>query len=193
MKYTSEIIQKVVTSEACLQALERISPIYADAENFLHLLNAIGTQLDVLVGHGSDIWNEITPQTSNKLIEYWEKEYGLVSDTTLTVRQRRDRVLAKIRSKPPMNKYKFEAIVSAAAGVNVSIDENIGKNTFKAYVYTKNESGLINGEIAVRNAINRAKPAHLIYTISYADILSSNMYVGGAVKAYKNITIRQGN
>lgn len=193
MKYTSETIQRIVKSESALKALERITPIYGEAENFLYLLQAIGAQIDLLLGYGRIVQEEAIPQTSSKMISYWEQSYGLVSDTSLSIAQRRDKLLAKIRSKPPMNKYKMEQLISATAGVKATINENTDKNTFTVYLYARDESELLTGESVLRDAIDRVKPAHTIYKIVYSQPILSNLYTGGIIRTYKNIEMKQVN
>lgn len=191
MRYTSDAIQRIVTSESALLALERISPIYGDAENFLHLLQAIGSQIDLLVGYGRELQNEAIPQTTNRLISYWEMAYGIAPDDKVSIEKRREKLMAKIRSKPPMNKYKMEALASAAAGVKATIRENVAKNTFAVDLYARDASELIMGEDAVRDVINRVKPAHIIYNIVYSQPLDTTLYVGGVVRTLKFANLQE--
>lgn len=190
MKYTSEIIQKVVTSEACLKALERISPIYANAENFLSILNAIFAEIDVLVDNGALLAKETMPQTSEALLNLWEIEYGINKDVTLSTDERRKRVLAKIRSRAAMNPYKLQEIIRSETGVAAFVTENTGKNQFTVRLVANNQSELRH-EIQIQNIIDKHKPAHLICELSFEMAVKDALYSGGVVRAVKRITIQQ--
>ena len=190
MKYTSEIIQKVVTSEGCLRAIERISPIYADAENFLYILNAIFEEVDVFVGYGKLLQKEAFPQTAEKLLDFWEQEYGISRDISLNTEERRERILAKIRARASMNPYKLKAIIEAETGVLTYIEENTGKNTFTVRLIANNQAELRHG-MQIENLINRYKPAHLICKIQFEMVVRDNLNFAGVVRTVKSITLNQ--
>lgn len=190
MKYTSEIIQKVVTSEACLKALERISPIYANAENFLSILNAIFTEVDVLVGYGSLLEKESMPQTADELLYLWEIEYGINRDISLNADERRARVLAKIRAKSSMTPYKLQEIIRSETGVVAYVTENTGKNKFDVRLVANNQSELRHG-IQIQSIIDRHKPAHTLCEVRFEIITRDTIHAGGIVRAAKMIELQQ--
>ena len=81
MIYTSELIKKIITSDSAKKALNYISPIYGDAEYFLQILNAIGSQLDVVWDFSQEMWGDIVPQLTEKLMPYWEQEYNIKTES----------------------------------------------------------------------------------------------------------------
>lgn len=189
MKYTSEIIQKVVTSDGCLKALERISPIYANAENFLHVMNAIFQEVDALAGFSDLLKNEVMPQTAQELLRYWEMEYGINQEVGVGVDEQRTRVLAKIRANASMNPYKLQELIRLETGVSALVVENTGKNKFTVRL-TSNSPNESRHIPRIRDVINRYKPAHTINDLVFGMAAEDALYNGGIVRAAARLSMQ---
>ena len=98
-------------------------------------------------------------------------------DSSLTVEQRRARILAKKQSRGPCNPARLAAAVSAAlGGVEVEITENVARNTFNVFV--RGAVASLEPAVAV---IERMKPAHLIYNINVSVQTSTTADMKNAV------------
>ena len=161
MRYQTEMTRAIVTNKTAQQLMGWVSPIYGNSYVGLWLFQAIGS----LMGGIGDICEalklETNPATATLLLDQWEDQYAIPRDDSLTVEQRRARLVAKRKSSGPCNPAAMEAAVSAAlGGAPVEVTENVAKNTFlltiKEYV----------PDIAPAVAVlERMKPAHLIYQI----------------------------
>jgi len=191
----SKSIQQILTSPEGQKLLSYISPIYDDAYRGLWVLQSQGQQLDDLLNWANMVKEQIMPQTaqtsSTEGLDYWENEYGIYTDKTKTIKQRRDVLLAKIRTRGAMNPYKLAQIASAACGVSCRIVENTAKNTFDIYVTALNETGI--NTVALNTAVNKAKLSHLIFRIKYEQGVETSLYPAIFMYQSQKFTIGQVN
>ena len=164
MRYQTELMRSILTNETAQQIIDYVSPIYGDSYVGLWLFQAIGVALDEVCKIAKQLKNETNPATADLLLGYWEQEYGLATDTSLTKEQRRTKILAKTQTRRAANPARLSTAVSAAlGGVEVDITENVDKNTFLVNI-RENVPSLVPA-VAV---LERMKPAHLIYQIRVA-------------------------
>ena len=160
MIYTSETIERVVTSPAALRTLGDITPQYAEAENFLELLQMGGPETDEMVRWGEEFLLEVNPATATWTLPYWEEEYGLPDGSGMEIGARRERLVDKIRFRGAFNPARITKMIFDLTGYTVKITENIAPNTFLvAFTVTP-----LDGR-EVFAIIDRHKPAHVIYKI----------------------------
>lgn len=177
MRNPTELMKSILTSETAQKIIDYVSPIYGDSYVALWLYQAIGTVLDGIYKIVHQLRNETTADTADLLLDNWEKQYGISTDSTLSKEQRRANILAKSQSRGPCTPARLEAAVSAAlGGVKVEITENVGKNKF--LVNIREDVPSLDPAIAV---LERMKPAHLIYHIQVATQTVSNADVKVAV------------
>lgn len=173
MSYKTDMMEKIITSQEAQTIIEYLSPIYGQSYVGLWMLQVIGMQLDKSSQWTAELALQVTPQSATWTIEFWEKEYNIIPVDGWTLQQRRDNILSKMRSLAPMTPKTLENVVSGAAGgVPVEILENTGKNTFTVLVrqYTEYfDRG--------REALEEAKPAHLIYVMKMALLIKMNLNV----------------
>ena len=187
MRYRTELMDSILTSETAQRFIDFIAPVYGNGYVALWMFQAIGLALDELTDFATGISDQAVPQTADWSIPDWEEEYGIPINATLTDEQRRANIIMRINFVAPANPARLEQIASAASGVPCEIIENVGKNTFSIVM---REPG---GDIASMDAaMNEAKPAHLIYT-AYVSLLreaESKVLVataGSYHKRYANI------
>lgn len=173
MRYQTELMRSILTDKTAQKIIDYVSPIYGNSYVGLWLFQAIGTVMGEIYEIAEQLRYETTPATADLLLDYWEREYGIATDSGLTKEQRRSKIITKTQSRGPANPARIAAAVSAAlGGVEVDITENVDVNTFRVNIREYVES--IVPAVAV---IERMKPAHLVYqihvatrTISDADI-----------------------
>lgn len=164
MRYQTEMMRAILTNEKAQQIIDYVSPVYGESYVGLWIYQAIGTVLSRIFDIADQLRYETNPATAELLLGYWEDHYGIPRDSSLTVEQRRLRIIAKTQSRGPCNPTVLATAVSAAmGGVPVEIEENIAKNTF--LVKIRDVVGDIKPAVAV---LERMKPAHLIYRIQVA-------------------------
>lgn len=161
MRNPTELMKTILTNETAQKIIDYVSPIYGNSYVGLWIFQAIGSVLDEVYKLSSELKHETNPMTATMLLDYWEDHYSIERGTGLTIEQRRNRILAKIKTKGSCNPAALAAAISAAlGGAPVEIIEHSGKNKFDVIVTEAVDS--LNPAIAV---IERMKPAHLIYDI----------------------------
>lgn len=161
MRYQTELMRSILTNETAQRIIDYVSPIYGDSYVGLWLFQAIGTALEDICMIAEKLRYETTPATADLLLEYWEKSYGIPTGQGMTVEQRRNRLLVKTQSHGPANPARLSVAVSTAlGGVKVEVVENVEPNTFLVNIRESVES-----IVPAVAAIERMKPAHLVYKV----------------------------
>lgn len=164
MRRPTELMQSILTDEIAQKIIDWVSPIYGNSYVGLWIYQAIGVVLSEVYAIAEQFRDETTPVSSDLLLDYWEKQYGLPPDSSLTKEQRRFRILTKKQSRGPCNPKRLADAVSVAlGGVEVDITENVGPNKFVV-----NVREIIPSILPAVSVIERMKPAHLIYDIRVA-------------------------
>lgn len=164
MRNQTELMRSILTNETAKRIIDYVSPIYGDSYVGLWLFQAIGVALEEVCKIAEQLKYETNPSTAELLLDYWEREYGLATDSSLTNEQRRNKILAKTQTRGPASPARLRAAVSASlGGVEVDITENVAQNTF--LVNIRDYVPSIAPAVAV---LERIKPAHLIYQIRVA-------------------------
>lgn len=177
MRYQTELMRSILTNETAQKIIDYVSPVYGESYVGLWLFQAIGVALEEVVKIAEQLKEETNPATADLLLDYWEREYGLATDTSLTKEQRRGKIIAKAQTRGPATPTRLCAAVSASlGGVKVDITENVDKNTFLVSIREYVPS--IVPAVAV---LERMKPAHLVYQIRTTTRTVSNAEIKVAI------------
>lgn len=164
MRNPTELMKSILTNELAQKMIDYVSPIYGNSYVGLWIFQAIGFVLSDVVAIAEQLRYETNASTADLLLDYWEKQYGLPADSSLTKEQRRQRIINKKHSRGPCNRVRLtEAVSNALGGVEVEITENIAQNTFLV-----NIREVVPSLVPAVAVIERMKPAHLIYQIRVA-------------------------
>lgn len=190
--YRTHRINSILKSEKGRKMLSHISPVYDEAYSTLWLLQAMGIEFDEIEKWTDEIWKLIVPQTAPEWgLAYWEEEYAIPINPEISVKERRDKIVATIKTKAPMNPFKISEIATNAAGVQCRVEEYIDDHTFAIYVSAINGTSI--DEEKIKYEIKKAKPAHLIFVIRYEQGTESNIYPTFTARYAKAVTLRQVN
>ncbi|MGO5028977.1 putative phage tail protein [Candidatus Agathobaculum pullicola] len=191
MRYRTELMDSILTSENARRFIDFIAPVYGNGYVALWMFQAIGLSLDELTQAASGLGSQTVPQTADWSIPDWEFEYGISPDPSLTDEQRRANIIMRMNFVAPANPARLEQIASASSGVPCNIVENISKNTFAILMRE------LGGDISnMKEVLDSAKPAHLIYVTRVALLreTESSVYMGVAGsyhKKYQTIEVNQ--
>ena len=164
MRNPTNMMNEILKSETAQEIIDFVTPIYGNSYVGLWIFQAIGIALDEVREIAERLKYETTPASSELLIDLWEDHYDIARDSSLSVEQRQNRIIAKMQSKGTCTPARLASAVSAALnGVKVEIEENVAKNTFRVNIREYVDS--IVPAVAV---IERMKPAHLIYEMHVA-------------------------
>lgn len=179
MNYRTELMVQILKSDKAQEIIDEVSQIYGDSYVGLWLFQAIGAVLDELSGIVEHLPSEFIPNTATLTLDYWENEYGLPKDSSLTLEQRQQRFSRKFLDQVPYNPARLEVMVAEVLGLasdKVDIIENSSKNKFTVYVRQSVDD--LSGAVKI---INQKKPSHLIYDISVAEQVYSDRNVDVAL------------
>lgn len=179
MRNPTEMMRAILTDKTAQEIIDYIPPVYGDSYVGLWIIQAIGKVLGEIRAICESMMYETTPATSTLLLDYWEDQYGLPRDSSLTIEQRRARIIQKRLTRGPCNPAVLAAAVSSSlGGIRVDIDERVAKNTFDVLIYEHVAD--LSPAIAV---LDRMKPAHLIYHIRIMEqtVITAEVNVAAAV------------
>ena len=164
MRRPTELMKSILTNETAQRIIDFVSPIYGNSYVGLWIYEAIGIVLSEIYSIADQLRYETNASTADLLLDYWEKQYGLPVDSSLTKEQRRTRLLTKKRRRGACTPKRLEDAVSVAlGGVEVEVTENVAPNTFLV-----NVREVVPSLVPAVAVIERMKPAHLIYQIRVA-------------------------
>ena len=172
----TETAETILTSDESKLIYNMVSPIYGESYVALWIFRAIGEALDRAKGYADDVYLQLNPETATWLLPLWEERYGITPGADLSLERRREAVISKRKFNAPLTPRKISDMASALVGVPVDAIENTGKNQFTVYVRQNTTVGKF---ASAKEAIDKAKPAHLIYNIEIAEEhqLTANNYV----------------
>jgi hypothetical protein len=128
----------------------------------LWLYEAIGREWDEMGEWARGLRHEIFPQACTWSIGIWESAYGFEPGDAMPLERRRQRILAKIQSRPPINPEAIRRGVEAFTGDWARVTENVAPHTFDVAVQSTRAQFA-----EVRKYIRDIKPAHLAFTLGY--------------------------
>lgn len=186
MRNPTELMKSILTNEMAQKMIDYVSPIYGNSYVGLWIFQSIGVVL-------SDVWTiadqlryETNACTSDMLLDYWERQYGIPKDSSLTKEQRRERIINKKQNHGPGNSARLAAAVSdALGGVKVDVTENIDRNTFRVNIHD-----VVPSYKPAVTVIERRKPAHLIYRVRSCAVTDVKIRIGAAVSHSEQYEIR---
>ena len=125
----------------------------------LWMYEVMGRENDETADVTEQLKYEIFPQTCTWTIYIWEWVYGFEPDDSMSLYDRRERIMERRRERLPINPARIELILSMIIGVPVTITENIAPYTFRVTLHGRLENPIT---IMVRR-LRQIKPSHLSF------------------------------
>lgn len=179
MNYQTALMQQILTNSKAQEIIDYVSQIYGDSYVGLWLFQTIGSVLEPVCNISEQLMLETSPATATLLLSYYENEYGIQTDPTMTPAQRRAVIITNMRAKGACTPAVLRDAVSAVLGsVSVEILEEPGGNHF-----TINVRDAVNSYAPAIAVINKMKPAHLSYTLRGVsqEGMATNITMGAAL------------
>lgn len=164
MKQQTEMMRRILQNEVAQRIIDYVSPIYGESYVALWIFEVIGIVLSEAAGLAEKLRFEANPITTELLMDQWEDQYGLYRDSSLTMEQRRARLLDKIRYRAPANPKRLAAAMATVLGVPVEITERVAKNTFQVDIL--DAVGDFRKLMRAIEVLEAKKPTHLIYNVA---------------------------
>jgi len=142
--------------------LKTVSPIYDHAYVGKWIYQVMGLEIDEAWDFFKELRLQAFPETATWGIAYWEQQYHLPSDKTLTIEERRRRVISRRGKRSPMNPARIELIIGNMTGAGVETIENVAPYTFRVMV--KDEGTGIDTSI-IFDTLVQIKPSHQSFEV----------------------------
>ena len=154
-----------------LNDIEHLPKIVTNVLGINDVLLAIEPEIIQLRTDISDLIKELYIKTTENFIRRWEMDFSLPYDSSLTLEQRRQRVLNKLARKRPLTWENLRLLCrnNLAEDVQLYISNDSANYSFNIYVNTNNYTEM-------QKAIQQAKPAYLTFSIIVTDFI--NRYCG---------------
>lgn len=137
-----------------------------------------------------ELFNQFNVDTATWSLELWEKEYGLETDITKTLLDRRSRIKSKMRGVGTTTKRLIKNIAESFSNGHVEVTEHNNEYYFEIEFVGK--IGLPPNIPDLKAAIEEAKPAHLnvVYICKYRTHGDLAVYSHKQMKAYTHNELR---
>ena len=128
-------------------------------EGIRDILLAIDPEIVLLREDISQLKKELYVSTTEKLIERWEDDFSLPHNTSLTLQERRQRILNKLARKKTLTWKNLRALIQNNLAVKQIYIVNDSQNYhFRIIVQDPNYQQM-------EQAVEQAKPAYLTFDI----------------------------
>lgn len=136
--------------------------------------------------------DQLFPSTASEWgLELWEQAYGLRREAGQTRRQRRARVLAKIKGTGTTTVEQIRGIAQVFSASQVEIEEHSAESRFVIwYTQTIQE---IEHKADLAATVNELKPAHLTWEVKYRETFRTQSRVGIVPREAEHFVLRQEN
>lgn len=127
-------LENFPTREAARDMMEMVSPIYERSYVAKWLYQVMALPMELARGTIKGLEQEAFPETAIWTLPWWEQRYGIATNGSLTLDERRSAIVKKRNYKRPMNPYRIAALVSELCGREVEIHENVEPHTYEVVI-----------------------------------------------------------
>jgi hypothetical protein len=149
-----------------LNDIEHLPKIVTDIEGINDVLLAIDPEIVKVRKDISDLVKELYVKTTDAFIRRWELDFSLPYDASLSLEQRRQRILNKLARKKTLTWDNLRLLIknNLAEKVQFYLSNNSANYSFRIIVAT-------NDYAEMEKAVKQAKPAYLTFDILVTDIV----------------------
>lgn len=142
-----------------MSLLDNVDPIISKVDGLKEIMLAIDPEIQLVRNDISQLIKELYVKTTENFIRRWELDFGLPYDTSLTLQQRRQRVLNKLARKKTLTWANLELLVrNNIDNPNFYLSNDSANYHFTIIVQTENYQEM-------EKAVKEAKPAYLTFNI----------------------------
>src|SRR5690606_22380729 len=177
----------MITSPKGRKFLGYISPIYEQSVIMQAVMEAIGAEWDDIDRLTDEVFAQLFPQTATWGIVYWERLVGIPRNDSLSIGQRRERVLTRMQTRWPMTKERMEQLVRTfSQDKQAFIREFFDQYRFEV-LFNLTQSVDLG---TVYEVIEEAKPAHLSYSlVAWLRQGEKRVFISSALLTGEEITV----
>lgn len=176
----------IPTTETGRKMLASVSPIYGKAYTAKWLFEVMGIEMEEARTYIEELRLQAYPMTATWGLPYWEMRYHIPVDNSLSVENRRQRVMAKRWTYAPMNPKRLEDYVSKLTEMPTVVSELNSEYRFEVTIISEN--GKMDYGDAVK-LIQKAKPSHISFDIALNFISKNQKTFAGGITCTEIIAI----
>lgn len=150
-------------SEAGKRMLRRVSPIYDNSYFIKNLYQAMGVEWDEARELVLSLRDQIFARTVTWGIGYQEHKYSIVPDESLSLDERRARLIRRAQQKFPLNPGILEQYIRNGWDIVVDVDETVAPG----YLWLSILNDPTQGVAEMIKDVRRIKPSHLVLMIRW--------------------------
>jgi hypothetical protein len=157
-------LENFPTSSAAKRMLKTVSPIYDKSYVAKWIFQVMGLEIDEAWKFIEELRLQAFPETATWGILYWEQRYNIPPDDSLSIEERRQRVIIKRGKRSPMNPARIEQFTRDVTGRQTIVTEPDGSYVFSI--------AILPGEATVDyqaliDTIKSVKPSHLSFNVLF--------------------------
>lgn len=175
-------LENFPTSPAAKRMLKTVSPIYDNAYVAKWIFQVMGLEIDEAWQFIEELRLQAFPETATWGITYWEQRYNIPPDESLSIEERRQRVIIKRGKRSPMNPARIERIVRDVTGREDTVTEQNGEYTFYISILP-GESTVDYQELI--ETIKSVKPSHLAFKVLFETDVSMTIQVSNQAYTFE--------
>ncbi len=175
-------LENFPTSPAAKRMLKTVSPIYDKSYVAKWIFQVMGLEIDEAWKFIEELRFQAFPETATWGITYWEQRYNIPPDESLSIEERRQRVIIKRGKRSPMNPARIERIVRDVTGREATVTEENGTYTFHISVLP-GESMVDYQELI--DTIKSVKPSHLAFKVLFETDVSMTIQVNNQAYTFE--------
>lgn len=139
---------------------------YQDSKEMTKLQGTVAEEVGALRYYTiPDLLKQFFVKTATWGLDYWENEFGIVTNRSNSYVRRREIILAKMRGSGTSTKARIKSVAEAFSGGEVDVIEHNEEYSFE--VKFIGVLGIPPNMAGFLNMLDEIKPAHLGYSISY--------------------------
>ena len=175
-------LENFPTSPAAKRMLKTVSPIYDKSYVAKWIFQVMGLEIDEAWKFIEELRFQAFPETATWGITYWEQRYNIPPDESLSIEERRQRVIIKRGKRSPMNPARIERIVRDVTGREATVTEENRTYTFHISVLP-GESMVDYQELI--DTIKSVKPSHLAFKVLFETDVSMTIQVNNQAYTFE--------
>ncbi len=175
-------LENFPTSPAAKRMMKTVSPIYDKSYVAKWIFQVMGLEIDEAWQFIEELRLQAFPETATWGITYWEQRYNIPPDESLSLEERRQRVIIKRGKRSPMNPARIERIVRDVTGREDMVTEQNGEYTFYISILP-GESTVDYQELI--DTIKSVKPSHLAFKVLFETDVSMTIQVNNQAYTFE--------
>ena len=178
----------IITSETANRMLSETTPIYDNSLIALYMFEAMGREFDDVAQIVAELPRQLNPETATWLLPLWERRFGITTDETLSLEERRRKIRLRRKHIGAFNPHKVKEWAENMTGVPARVVEFVDSYTFAVYL-----AAMTSDDEKLRKTIRTLKPSHLTCQLIYEQGVPGELFVGGNISQYVHFVLTQVN